>query len=87
MTDWKFKDEKFKKILARHNDPDNELQSVAGTITELVPHLKDYPAWRTLPIGIITNIERATTFHSLNREINSLYDFADANKIWLGFMP
>ena len=87
MTDWKFKDRKFKKILARHNDPDDELQSVTGTITELVPHLKTCPVWRPLPKAVIASIEKATTFHSLNRAIDSLYDFADDNKIWLGFIP
>ena len=87
MTDWRLRDEEFKKILARHDDPDDELQSVVGTVAELIPHLKTNPVWCTLPRSAITRIEQATTFHSLNRAIDRLYDFADDNKIWLGFMP
>ncbi len=86
MTDWKLKDEVFKQILSRNNDPENELVSVSNTKKELIPHLKANPCWVRLPKGVLHSIERATTFHSLNRAIGLLYDYADQYKIWLGFM-
>ena len=87
MTNWRFRDEKLKRILYRNNDPDNEMVSVAKTVAELVPHLKATPCYADLPKSIITQISQSTTFHSLNRELNKVYDFADDKKIWLGFMP
>ncbi|KKN60898.1 hypothetical protein LCGC14_0527690 [marine sediment metagenome] len=87
MTDWKLKDEELKKILHRTNDPDNEIVSVAKTVAGVVPHLKSNPCWVRLPKATLTAISNATTFHSLNRALDQLYDYADDNKIWLGFMP
>lgn len=87
MTDWKFKDEEFKRILHRNNDPDNEEKSVINTKSELVPHLNNHKAWQGLPMDFINAVENAKTFHSMNRAFDSLYDYADDHKIWLGFMP
>jgi len=87
MTDWRLQDSEFKRILARHNDPENELASVVGTIAELVPHLKTSVCWHGLPKVEVAQVKEATTFHSLNRAIEKLYDYADDNKIWLGLMP
>jgi len=87
MTDWRLKDEEFKRILHCHNDPDNEMVSVANTVAEIVPHLKANPCWARLPASILAAIATAITFHSLNRALEKVYDFADDNKIWLGFTP
>jgi hypothetical protein len=87
MTDWRFRDEELKHILHRNNDPDNEGESVAKTVAELIPHLKANPCYADLPKAIITQISQATTFHSFNRVLDKVYDFADGKKIWLGFMP
>lgn len=86
MTDWKLRDEELKQILHRNNDPDNETVSVVHTVAELIPHLKTTPCWARLPKTILTAMSKVTTFHSFNRILNQLYDFADDNKIWLGFL-
>jgi hypothetical protein len=87
MTNWTLKDEEFKRILYRNNDPEHEAESVANTKKELVPHIHNTPCWRLLDKSVIQRLESATTFHTINIAINQMYDFADDNKIWLGFMP
>jgi hypothetical protein len=87
MTDWRLEDKEFKVILHRNNNSDDEEVSVANTKAELIPHLKTHKAWIGLQYIVIQDIERAKTFHSLNKAISLLYDYADAKKIWLGFMP
>ena len=84
MTDWVLKDEQFKAILSKHDDTENELQSVEDTKAELIPHLRNTPGWRRLPGGIIQQLKSATTFHTFNRVLNLLYDYADEHRIWLG---
>lgn len=87
MGNWLHKDEELKKIMARHNDADNETKSVADTKAELIPHLKSNPCYARLPRHIIGELEKATTFHTFNRALGKIYDYADENRIWLGFMP
>ena len=87
MTNWNLKDEELKRIMAKHNDPDNELESVANTKVELIPHLKNNPCWRRLPSPVMAKLEKATTFHGFNQALNMIYDYADDNKIWLGLQP
>ena len=86
MSNWTLKDEELKRIMAKHNDLDNELESVANTKTELIPHLKNNPCWHRLPRPVITKLEKAQTFHGFNQALNMIYDYADDNKIWLGFI-
>ena len=84
MIDWKLEDTDFKRILHRNEDPDNEIISVAQTIAQFIPHLKANPCWARLPETTLTAISNATTFHSFNRALDLLYNFADDSKIWLG---
>lgn len=86
MTDWRYKDTTSKSILA-HNNSDNETESVANTKKELVPYLKSCPLYKRLNPQVIRQLENATTFYSINNAIASIYDYADAEKIWLGFLP
>jgi hypothetical protein len=86
MTDWKYKDTQFKAILHR-NDGDDETESVTNTKKELVPYLKGNPIYKNLSPTILKRLENAKTFYSINNAINSIYDYCDDNKIWLGFMP
>ncbi len=87
MTDWKLRDKEFKGILARHDNADDELGSVEGAKAELLPHLRTHEAWSSLPSGVIQDVAMAKTFTSFNRAIDKIYDYADENKIWLGFLP
>ena len=84
---WATNDPLFKRILARNNDPDNEELSVANTKKELLEHLKNTHCWQGLSIKTIQALKQAQTFHSLNRVLDELYDFADSERIWTGFMP
>lgn len=83
MANWRLKDEEFKQILSRNDDPDNEDESVRAIISELVPHLRTNPCYSQLPKSAIKAISKAKTFHTLNRAIAFVYDYADDNKIWL----
>ena len=87
MTDWKFNDRELKKILARHNDPSDEGTSVASTVIELLPHLATNPCYARLQKAVTEKMRKATTFHTLNQALDLIYDYADDNRIWLGFMP
>ena len=86
MTNWLLKDEELKRILARTDDPDDEATSVANTKRELIPHLKGSPCYAHLSKQVMAKLERATTFHTFNQALNSVYDYADDNRIWLGFI-
>jgi hypothetical protein len=86
MTAWKYTDTELKKILHR-NYSDDETQSVANTIKELIPHLKSQKCYANLPQGIIKAFEKSKTFYTFNNALNFLYDYCDDNKIWTGFMP
>ena len=87
MTNWRLRDEELKKILHRTDDPDNEERSVAATKAELIPHLKSNPCYHGLSKLTIRKMEKAKTFHTFNQALDDVYDFADENKIWLGFTP
>ena len=87
MTNWQFEDRKFKWILAQHNNPDNEEESVANTKAKLIPHLKNSSWWAGLNPLTLKRLKKAKTFHAFNQILAQIYDFADDNKIWLGFMP
>lgn len=87
MANWRFRDEELKKILHRNDEPDNEIVSVAKTKAELIPHLRQNPCYADLPHSIRDRISKASTFHSFNQALDTLYDFADDKKIWLGFAP
>ena len=86
MSNWMNHDNKFKDILSKTNDPEHELESVVNTKKELLPHLKETKCWQGLDQCVLEKLEKATTFHSINYAIDMLYDYADENKIWLGFM-
>jgi hypothetical protein len=86
MTNWVFTDYDFKQILARNNDVSNEELSVQKTKGDLIPHLQSIPCWSGLSPQILRNLRKAKTFHSINRAIDLLYDYADSHKIWLGFI-
>ncbi len=58
-----------------------------NTKKELIPHLKETRCWDGLNPLVLKRIEESKTFYTLNNALNDVYDFADANKIWLGFMP
>ena len=87
MANWKFRDEELKRILLRNNDPDNEEKSVVNTVTELIPHLNKSGYYDRLNPATLAKLKRAKTFHTFNQALDMLYDYADDNKIWLGFMP
>jgi hypothetical protein len=86
MTDWRHTDTTFKSILAR-NDSEDEMESVANTKRELASYLITCPLYSRLNRKVISQLEDATTFYSLNNAIAKIYDYADAEKIWLGFLP
>ncbi len=86
MTNWVQRAEEFKVILSRNNDPDNEVKSVEDTKRELFPYLKRTPCFARLPKSTLDLLNNATTFYTINRAIDKIYDFADDNKIWLGLM-
>jgi len=85
MTNWVHTDNIFKQILARNDDTDNEDISVQRTKEELIPHLQSTSCWSRLNPQILHQLKDAKTFHSINRAIDKLYDYADANRIWLDF--
>lgn len=85
MTSWKYSDTILRGILDRNNDEDNEAESVANTKKELIPHLKTAPHFKMLPSGVIGEMEKSTTFHSFNRALDKVFDFADQNLIWIEF--
>ncbi len=87
MTNWIIRDTGLKTILSHNNDPDNEEESVARTIKELVPYLKETRHFTTLDRKVIDQMQGAKTFHQFNQALDSIYDFANEKKIWLGFMP
>ncbi len=87
MTIWQLEDKELKGILYRNNDLSNENVSVEKTIAELLLHIKNTSWWKDLESSTIKQLEEAKTFHTLNQALNKIYDFADDNKIWLGFMP
>jgi hypothetical protein len=87
MTAWRYTDKELKQILHRNNDPDNEEQSVLNTVKELIPHLKKTPCYNNLDEIIYIYLQNAKTFHTFNQALNAIYDYANENKIWLGFMP
>ena len=86
MTGWRHTDTTFKSILARNNS-DDEMESVANTKKELIPYLKSCPLYRQLNPTVMKRLEKATTFYTINSAISDIYDYADDNKIWLGFLP
>ena len=63
------------------------MESVANTIAELIPHLNKAGYYDRLNPAVLTKLRGAKTFHTFNQALNMLYDYADDNKIWLGFMP
>ena len=83
MTNWIYRDKELRGIVNRNNDPDNEAESVSNTKLELIPHLKSAPHFKTLPPRVIRDMEEATTFHSFNRALDKVFDFADQNLIWI----
>ena len=48
-----------------------------------MPYLKRASHFKLLPLGIVEGVEKATTFHTLNRELGRIFDFADENLIWI----
>ncbi len=87
MRNWLYTDKEFKRILARNNDPDNETESVVKTKAELLSHITNTTCYENLDHRILVSMSKATTFHIFNIALNTIYDYADENKIWLGFMP
>jgi len=85
MPNWSYTDHEFRAILNRNNDPENEEQSVENTKKELIPHLKMTLVWKNLPEHYFDAMKLAHTFHTLNRVLDSIYDFADDNRIWIDF--
>ena len=83
MTNWIHRDNILRGILDRNNDPDNEMESVANTKKELIPHLQTSPLYKLLPRNTIQSMEQSTTFHSFNQVLAKVFDYADANKIWI----
>lgn len=83
MADWQQKDRLLRSILKKNDNPDDELVSVANTKKELIPHLKTSPLYKQLPRTVIPAMERSTTFHSFNRALDKVFDFADDNLIWI----
>ena len=83
MTNWIYTDKELKAILKRNDDPDNEIESVKKTKAELIPHLKTTPCFRNLPSAVINSLEKSNTFHSFNRALDLVFDYADDNRIWL----
>ena len=80
---WKYHLPKFKEILDRNNDEDDEAGSVKRTKAELIPFLRAEPAFKLLSMRVISALEEATTFHTFNQALAAVYDFADDNRIWL----
>ncbi len=85
MTNWIHKDKELRGILNRNDDPDNEIESVASTKKELIPYLQTAKWFRFLPPSVIEKMEKATTFHTFNRALSLVFDYADDNKIWIEF--
>jgi len=85
MTNWKIKDTQLRSILDRNNDPDNEKISVFNTKKELIPYLQNTPHFISLPRVIISKMQEATTFHTFNKTLDKVWDFADENLIWIEF--
>lgn len=85
MIQWNLTDNIFKQILSRNDDPNNEEESVRDTVAELIPHLKRNHYWAGLPESTLMAVGEAKTFHSFNRALDAVYDYADSNRIWLGF--
>lgn len=83
MANWQQKDKLLRGILKKHDDPDNELESVSNTKKELIPHLRTSPMYRLLPRSVVQMMEKATTFHSFNQALDGVFDFADDNLIWI----
>ena len=83
MTNWRIRDTVLRDILKRNDDDDNEIESVANTKKELIPHLKVAPHFKTLSPDVITEMDKSTTFHSFNRALDKVFDFADDNLIWI----
>ena len=85
MTNWKIKDKQLRSILDRNNDPENEQISISNTKKELIPYLQNTPHFASLPRAIIHKMQEATTFHTFNRALDRVWDFADDNLIWIEF--
>ena len=84
MTEWLYHYEEFKKILNRNDDEDDEEGSVVRTKVELLPFLRSAEGFKLLPKSVFTLLENAKTFHTLNRALDRVYDYADEKRIWLG---
>jgi len=82
MTAWIYKDTELRGILEANDDPDNEEESVTNTVKQLIPHLKSKPYWKGFNAQ---RFRRAKTFYAFNRILDELFDFADANRIWIDF--
>ena len=83
MTNWIYRDEKLRGILNRNNDPDNEMESIANTKEELITHLKTTRCFNRLPLSVFEKMGKATTFHTFNRALDMVFDYADENKVWI----
>jgi len=84
MPIWRYHCEEFKKILHHNDDEDDEEGSVARTKVELLPFLRSTSCFKRLDASVLTSLEKAKTFHTLNRALDRVYDYADENRIWLG---
>ena len=84
MTKWLYHEEEFKKIVQRNDDEDDEEGSVRKTKEELIPFLRKTSCFRGLSASVLKTLEGAETFHTLNRALDRVYDFADERRIWLG---
>ncbi|KKM90940.1 hypothetical protein LCGC14_1233600 [marine sediment metagenome] len=83
MTNWRIKDTALRGILERNDDDDNEIESVANTKKELIPHLKTALHFKALSPDVVAEMDRSTTFHSFNRALDKVFGFADRNLIWI----
>ena len=82
MPQWFYRVEEFHTILGEA-DEDDEVGSVAKTKERLLP-LLEKPPFLGLRASTLVAIREATTFHTFNRALDQVYDYADQQRIWLG---
>ena len=68
------------------NSYDGTLKSLTTTNTKLAHLLETNPVYKGFPQKFIKLLEVAETETQTNAVIAEVYDFADSNRIWLGWI-
>ena len=81
MTNWKYKYEEVNKILYNCDKDYYFPEEVQKIGTKVYHILKDKPGMGGFNLELLIRLQDMSKF---NRIIDSLYDYADRNLIWLG---